>query len=152
MAASGFKTLEVTVRLARIEDASPIAQLSAQLGYPVASEDVEQRITQLNQTADSVVYVAEVHDGHVVGWIHAFVCRTIESDSRAEIGGLVVDERHRRSGAGRLLMQHAEKWARERGCKAVNLRTNVVRKDAHNFYQSLGYNLVKTQHAFRKNL
>jgi GNAT superfamily N-acetyltransferase len=50
------------------------------------------------------------------------------------------------------LIQHTESWARQQGCKAVNLRTNVVRKDAHAFYESLGYNLAKTQHAYRKEL
>ena len=49
-------------------------------------------------------------------------------------------------------MRRVEQWARKHGCKSVNLRSNVARKDAHAFYQSLGYNLVKTQHVFQKNL
>lgn len=152
MIATRLKSPAVSVRAALIEDASRIAQLSAQLGYPASPEDVERRLRLTAQSPENVVYVAALQDGQVIGWLHAFVYRTIESDSRAEIGGLVVDVRHRRSGAGRLLMGHAEQWAREQGCKAVNLRTNIVRKDAHAFYESLGYKLVKTQHAFRKSL
>ncbi len=152
MAASGLKTPAASIRAAKIEDAFRISHLSAQLGYPVSPEDVERRLRLTRQNPENVVYVAALQDGHVIGWIHAFVYRTIESEPRAEIAGLVVDEHYRRSGAGRLLMRHAEQWAREQGCSAVNLRTNVVRKDAHAFYESLGYNLVKTQHAFRKSL
>jgi GNAT superfamily N-acetyltransferase len=71
---------------------------------------------------------------------------------QAEIGGLVVGESHRGQGVGQLLMQQAEEWARARGCRAVYLRTNVIRTDAHRFYERLGYTRIKTQHAFRKNL
>ena len=152
MAATGLKAPAVSVRAATIKDAPRIAELSAQLGYTASPEDVERRLRLAGQNSENAVYVAVLPDGHVVGWLHAFVYRSIESDSRAEIAGLVVDERHRRSGAGRRLIQYAESWAREQKCTAVNLRTNVVRTDAHAFYESLGFILVKTQHAYRKNL
>ncbi len=113
---------------------------------------MQRRLNQIQRDPENVVYVAAFQDGYGIGWLHAFVCRYIESDSRAEIGGLIVDEQHHRSGAGRLLMRHAEQWARESGCDGVNLRTNIVRNEARAFYQSLGYDLIKTQHAFRKVL
>jgi GNAT superfamily N-acetyltransferase len=74
------------------------------------------------------------------------------ADPQAEVGGLVVDEGYRRRGIGRLLMQQAEQWACEKGCWAVYLRSNVVRKDAHAFYEGIGYSNVKTSLAFRKTL
>jgi GNAT superfamily N-acetyltransferase len=76
----------------------------------------------------------------------------VERDPRAEVGGLVVDERFRGSGVGRLLMQQAEDWAREKGYREVVLRSNVIREHAHRFYESLGYTVTQTQKHFRKNL
>jgi GNAT superfamily N-acetyltransferase len=64
----------------------------------------------------------------------------------------VVDEQARGAGVGRALMARAEQWARDHGCVAVTLRTNVVRTEAHAFYEKLGYGNVKTQHAYRKRL
>jgi len=55
--------------------------------------------------SDHTVLVA-VENGRVVGWGHAYVRRLVESDVSAEVGGLVIDKEVRRSGAGRLLMQH----------------------------------------------
>jgi len=49
-------------------------------------------------------------------------------------------------------MARAEAWAQEQDCQAVSLRSNVKRQGAHDFYQALGYSIVKTQHAFRKYL
>jgi len=94
----------------------------------------------------------EFADGRVVGWIHVCVSYWIESNPRAEIGGLVVDEARRGSGVGKLLMQHAEDWARSKRLEAVYLRSNVIRKDAHRFYERLGYKNIKTQYAFSKML
>ena len=97
-------------------------------------------------------YVAVLPETGVAGWIHFFLHKVVESDLRVEIAGLVVDETCRGRGVGKALMSRAEEWAREQGCRAVSLRSNVVRQEAHGFYQGLGYTILKTQHAFRKNL
>lgn len=142
----------VTVRVATPADAPQIARLSGQLGYPTTPEEAAQRLAQLEGDARHAVYVAESAPGEVVGWIHVEECHLIESDTRAEINGLVVDERHRSRGTGQILMEHAEQWARARGCRAAVLRSNVIRIRAHAFYEKLGYQTLKTQKYFRKNL
>ena len=75
LAAQASKSPAVSIRTAQIEDASRIAQLCAQLGYPVASNEVERRIARHNQTPENVVYVAALQDSQVIGWVHAFVFR-----------------------------------------------------------------------------
>ena len=139
------------IRPARPADAAALAHLATQLGYPSSQEQVHQRLASLARDPEHVVQVA-VRDGQVVGWVHAFVCRLLESDPYAEIGGVVVDESCRGQGAGRLLLHHVERWARQKGCRAVSLRCNVLREQAHGFYEGLGYRRIKTQHTFRKEL
>ncbi len=136
----------------KIEDAEAAARLATQLGYPSTAEQIERRFHALREAADARVFVAEGADGTPVGWIHVFGRRMLESDPDAEIGGLVVDERLRGRGIGKALMAVAEEWAREKGYRAVCLRSNVIRKEAHEFYKGLGYEVVKTQHKLRKQL
>jgi GNAT superfamily N-acetyltransferase len=143
---------QAIVRLASTGDAERIAILCEQLGYPASQEEVQRRLKQILPGERHAVYVAELADGHVVGWVHVYVCPLVEADLQAEIGGLVVDESYRCCGTGRLLMQHAEQWARRQGCWAVRLRSNIVRQGAHVFYERIGYSTVKTQLAFRKVL
>jgi N-acetylglutamate synthase-like GNAT family acetyltransferase len=139
------------IRLATAEDAKRITVLCEQLGYPTSQEEVQRRLNQIRQDERHAVYVGEL-DSHVIGWAHVYVCRLMITELQAEIGGLVVDEHYRRSGAGRLLMQRAEQWARENECSAIYLRSNVIRKDAHAFYERIGYNKFKTSLVFRKAL
>jgi len=49
-------------------------------------------------------------------------------------------------------MQAAEDWARGQGLRAVRLRSNVIREKAHIFYRSIGYQQVKAQYTFEKEL
>lgn len=143
---------QVVVRPARIEDAEPLAELSGQLGYPASAEDVRERLERIVGEDDHVLYVAESPQGEVIGWIHIYLCPLVEMPLQAEIGGLVVDERHRGQGVGQRLLEQAERWAAGRGCSAVTVRSNVVRKRAHRFYIRLGYRLMKTQRVFTKSL
>ncbi len=145
-------TGSAVVRTATFADAPRIAELSGQLGYPATSEEVVQRLRKLEGDARHVIYVAESPSGEVIGWIHVQDCHLLESDTRAEVTGLVVGEGFRSRGAGRVLMQHAEQWARARGCGVVLLWCNVVRTRAHAFYEKLGYAVIKTQKVFRKIL
>ncbi len=142
----------VRIRAARESDAPRIAELSGQLGYPSTAEDVLGRMRGLVPAANHALIVAEIPAGDVIGWVHVSVNPLIENDARAEINGLVVAEGQRSLGAGRLLLEEAERWARERGCRTVSLRSNVIREGAHRFYERLGYEHYKTQKAFRKAL
>ncbi len=140
----------LVVRAATIADVPRLAELCGQLGYPSTIQEVEQRLRLVQPDDEAAVFVAEQPGGQVVGWVHVSISRTIEVDPSAEIGGLVVDQSRRSEGVGRLLMERAEAWAREKGCTAVTLRSNVIRERAHAFYENLGYTVIKTQKAFRK--
>jgi GNAT superfamily N-acetyltransferase len=145
-----------TVRPAVLPDAAVIARLSGELGYPSSPEQVKERLAGLQSHPEHAVLVAEAQvspsESHVVGWVHAYVERTLESNPTVELGGLVVEETWRGSGIGRLLMGQVECWARATGCETVTVRSNVVRERAHAFYQRLGFGLVKTQDVFRKSV
>lgn len=139
------------VRPARPEDASALAPLSTQLGYPATTAEINARLAVILADPTQVVYVAEL-SGQVAGWVHAASYPTLESGAAVELRGLVVHENRRGMGLGRALVLQTEQWARERGVRVVRLRSNVVRTGAHGFYLRLGYAIVKTQHAFRKTL
>lgn len=129
-----------------------MAELSGQFGYPSTAEEIARRLSGMQNSTEHAVFVAPLADAEIAGWIGMFVSRSVEADARAEISGLVVDERYRSQGIGLRLLERAEQWAREKGCRAIGLRSNVIRDRAHAFYERNGYQHVKTQKSFRKNL
>jgi GNAT superfamily N-acetyltransferase len=140
------------IRKARRGDAGRIAQLSGELGYPASAEQIATRLRQLTPASKHAVFVAESQGASVIGWVHVSVSHLLESDTRAEVNGLIVAEGQRSEGAGAKLLQAAEEWARRRGCKGMNVRSNAIRERAHKFYEVHGYEHYKSQKAFRKPL
>jgi GNAT superfamily N-acetyltransferase len=63
------------------------------------------------------------------------------------VENVIVTERVRGQGVGKLVMNALEQFARQRGCSYIQLTTS--RPSAHGFYTSVGYSgdLVR---AFRK--
>lgn len=140
------------IRTPRTGDCSRMAELAGQLGYKATGVDIEKRLAGMDASPDYAVFVAELPSGEIAGWVGVFVYRCVEADTRAEINGLVVDDRMRSLGIGRHLMERAEEWARQKGCETVGVRSNVIRERAHAFYERLGYEHFKTQKSFRKDL
>jgi ribosomal protein S18 acetylase RimI-like enzyme len=73
----------------------------------------------------SIVATALVgHDGHR-GWVYY----------------LAVDTNHRGKGYGRIMMDAAECWLRERGIEKLQLLVRADNSQIKGFYQSLGYSM-----------
>jgi GNAT superfamily N-acetyltransferase len=113
---------------------------------------MRSRLERVRGDEHQLVAVAENQHNEIIGRLHLTIARPSLAEPAANIAGLVVDQRFRHHGVGRALMQHAEAWAAHRGSKSVSLRSNIVRDEAHAFYERLGYERVKTQHAYRKHL
>jgi len=143
---------EVKIRRARQTDASRIAELSGQLGYPTTTRQMAGRLNSALKMQNGACFVAETKTDGVIGWVHVSVTPLLEVERRAEVNGLVVAEQVRSRGAGGKLLTAAEKWSRKRGCVGMSVRSNVLRERAHSFYLRQGYEHYKTQRAFRKTL
>jgi GNAT superfamily N-acetyltransferase len=142
---------EVVVRRATPADAASVARLCVQLGYAATADEAAARLRMIDSRPDQLVLVAE-NGGAVVAWIDLHIEHSIAAGKTVQIAGLVVDENHRGFGVGQLLMRHAEEWARSNRCGSVRLRSNIIRSQAHQFYEKLGYKVTKTQKAFAKEL
>ena len=143
--------LSERIRRARVSDREELARLSTALGYPMSADEAEKRLGEIAGHPDHVLLVAEA-DGRASGWIQVSLTRIFESARQAEIAGLVVAEASRGRGIGRRLVEEAARWARENGCGALRVRTNVIREAAQRFYRREGFADVKTQRVLEKNL
>ena len=141
----------ISIRQARLADAPALASLATQLGYPSSTLQVEKRMSVALPDPKHRILVACSGSG-VVGWAHAYLCCLLESDLYVELGGMVVDASHQGCGVGTRLLGQVEEWAVQMGASAVSVRSNIIRREAHKFYCTRGYGLIKTQHAFRKPL
>ncbi len=139
------------IREIRTEDAEAAAQLSTELGYPVTTAAMAQRIRRRAEMGGRAVFVALVDDV-VAGWVDVGTTDHLQNEPYGEIGGLVVSEAYRSAGVGAALVLRAEQWIREQGLARVTVRSQIKRERAHRFYLRQGYERVKTSAVFSKVL
>jgi len=142
----------VKIRRARSSDAPQLAELTTQLGYPTTPAAVSKILRKMKTAGTNQLFVAESSAQQVIGWTHVSIDHLLETGTRAEINGLIVADGHRSLGAGALLLDAAEAWAREHGALEMSVRSKIQRERAHHFYLRQGYDHYKTQKAFRKPL
>ena len=128
-------------------DTAAITGLSDQLGYPLSQEQILQNIKVVLANRDHDLFVAEYHN-KVIGWIGVAQIIMIEMSPYCEINGLVIDEQYRGKGIGKLLIEKAKQWGKEKGNDTLRVRCNVKRKETHLFYRRLGFIETKEQKNF----
>lgn len=148
---SSEPTLAIAVRPAIDADASALAELSGQLGYAADAATTARRLRTMRAHGHGEVLVAECSTA-IRGWVAVTLSTTLTHDAQAEIVGLVVDAGSRGRGVGAVLVGAAEQWSREHGCAQLRVRSNVLREDAHRFYEREGHLRLKTQVLFGKSL
>jgi GNAT superfamily N-acetyltransferase len=141
----------LTIREVAVEDLPAIRKLLKQLGCDLSVAEVGVRFEAVARTADHSLIVAE-QDGDVIGLLHLYARPALDKAPEIIVQALVVDEVARGSGAGRMLMEAAERWADQRGFTSVALASHIARSGAHAFYKRLGYRIEATSHLMRKRL
>jgi len=139
----------IDIREARASDASVLTKLIVDLGHPITEHDIRRNLERL-ATMGLLPLVATA-GGEVIGLCGLSEMVTIHRDAPVgRISILVVAEQHRSGGIGALLVAEAEKRLAARGCKMVEVTSNVRRERAHGFYEKLGYE--RTSFRFMKRL
>jgi ribosomal protein S18 acetylase RimI-like enzyme len=122
-----------------MNDAAALAQLMCELGYQTTKSEMRMRMERITADERYRTFVA-VCDGKVCGMIGTLTYPSYEyNDPNGRIVALEIMSTMRRRGIGRALIATAEKNFAQRGIRRVALNTRLTREDAHEFYESLGY-------------
>ena len=142
------------VRPAVSEDFDAVTALLEELGRPEVTDDTREECRAIfeRQVADrEAAHLVAEDEGAVVGFcsLH-FRDRLNFTTPDAWVPDLIVAEGARRRGAGRALLEEAERQARERGCWMLTLESAHRRVEAHLFYTAFG--MSDTAKSFEKRL
>ena len=145
------------VRLANEDDIPHILELYRQLAITTSPtelsrsstlDDYRRAFAQIQAFTGYELLVAE-EQGEVVGTLVLLIVPNLSHGALpwAVVENMVVDNKYRRRGIGKLLMEYAVARAKETGCYKIQLSSAKRRKEAHRFYRSLGFEA--SAHGFR---
>jgi GNAT superfamily N-acetyltransferase len=95
---------------------------------------------QIQRDANHELIVAELN-GKVIGTLHLIFLPSLsyQGGLRAQVESVRMDQTCRGQGIGSKLMKWTIERAREHGAHIIQLTTHGSRKDAHRFYERLGF-------------
>lgn len=131
-------------------DATEMARLADELGYPMTPAAMERRLERLLPDALHHIAVASDASGKLVAWMHVEHRDSLDEGGRAELMGLIVDPSNRGAGIGRQMVDVAENWASAKGLSRLTVRSNTARRVSHPFYETVGFTRTKTQRVYVK--
>lgn len=144
------------IRVATEDDLPRIVELLTQLSLDTPREDpgpplpdaYHAAFRKIEATPDQQVLVLE-QEGRIVGSAMFLIVLNLSHKGRpyAVIENVVVDATERGAGHGEALLRYAIEEARRAGCYKLSLTSNKQRKDAHRFYERLGF--TATHEGFR---
>lgn len=136
--------VKVEIQEARDEDLPAILPLYAQPdvdnGKVLSIEQAQKIFARIKSYPEYRIYVAKTED-RIVGTFALLIM-----DNLAHMGApsgivedVVVDPYWQGKGIGKQMMRFAIKRCKEMGCYKLALSSNIKRKAAHRFHESLGF-------------
>jgi GNAT superfamily N-acetyltransferase len=140
--------MSLNFRQAAREDLPEIVQMLADDFLGATREKYEIPLPQsyikafeeIETDKNNELIVAE-KDGEIIGTLQITFTPSIsfKGGKRATVESVRVAEKFRGQGVGKQLMQWTIKRAKEENCFVLQLTTNAERKNAHRFYEDLGF-------------
>lgn len=141
-------TMQVMLRDARREDVPAIVAMLADDALGASREVTAEPLPAtyyaafdaLARDPNNRLLIAEVN-GEIVGTLQITFIHGLsrQGAKRALIEAVRVASLHRGKGFGEQIIREAVEMARRAGCAMVQLTTDKSRKDAHRFYERLGF-------------
>ncbi|NUU64112.1 GNAT family N-acetyltransferase [Paenibacillus agri] len=112
-----------------------------------------EEVFKLVKADNRYILLGAFIDGELLGSVMGILCYDLVGDCRPfmVIENVVVSSRARRQGVGKKPMVRIEEIARERDCYYMILVSGEQRKEAHIFYETLGFRDEKVE-GYRKHL
>ena len=144
---AGAGDLEAIIRLHEEDELGSHGDLWS----PETRPAYEAAFAAIQRSPDNRLFVA-VDREEVVGTFQlTFIPNlTGRGAMRVKVESVKVKAARRSGGIGAQMMAFAEHYAREQGARAMELTSNKTRKDAHRFYERLGF--ARSHEGFKKKL
>lgn len=120
---------ELTIHLSQVE-----------MSRSPSPDDVREVFAEICADPRHELSVAE-EGGEVLGTVVLLIVPNLSHSATpwAIVENLIVGEKYRREGYGRMLLEHVIARAEEKGCHRIELCSDLRRKEAHQLYSSVGF-------------
>ena len=132
----------ISINTIELSDLEQYASLYEELfGSKTNLYQLEKMIIKISSNPDYILIKAIDDNKQLLGSVMGITCIDTVGECQPfmVLENLVVSEKSRRQGVGKKLVSYIEELARKRNCYFIMLMSLAKRKEAHMFYESIGY-------------
>ena len=143
----------LTLQTATVDDLESLAHLFEELSGETTDRCMMKEDFKLIESNPNYVVLTAKEDNLVVGSVMGIICLDLVRQCKPfmVIENVVVNSAWRGRGIGAKLMEEIEEIGQQRECYYTMFVSGGHRKEAHQFYKSVGYDLDLVQ-GFKKYL
>ncbi|MNW43199.1 Predicted N-acetyltransferase YhbS [Fontibacillus panacisegetis] len=142
----------ITIRQITRDDLKDLSQLYDDLIDKKTNYKKLVEVFETIKSNDNYYILGAFKDSELVGSVMGIICQDIVGECRPfmVIENVIVSNHIRRQGIGKKLMAKIEIIARDRNCYYIIFVSGGQRKEAHAFYEKLGFKDEKVE-GYRKH-
>lgn len=143
----------ITIRSIKENELLALSQLYQELMGQQTNQLKLEQVYRTIQHNEQYIILGAFDEEQLVGSLMGIICHDLVGDCKPfmVIENVIVSPVVRRQGVGKKLMQEIENMARQRDCYYIIFVSGEQRKDAHQFYERLGFKDEKVE-GYRKHL
>lgn len=143
----------ITIRSIKENELLALSQLYQELMGQQTNQTKLEQVYRTIQHNEQYIILGAFDEEHLVGSLMGIICHDLVGDCKPfmVIENVIVSPLVRRQGVGKKLMQEIENMARQRDCYYIIFVSGEQRKEAHQFYERLGFKDEKVE-GYRKHL
>ncbi len=146
--------MKIKIRIAIEDDIDFLVQFAKQLYN--SGEDLHEDFHNLLKDDDAVVFLAYDQNKNVIGFAHVEIRHDyVEGCKTNNVGyleGIFLQPEYRSFGVGKMLVEKAIKWAKEKGCTEFASDCEVSNDISVKFHESVGFHEVNRIVCFKMDI
>lgn len=143
------------IRKADINDLSVLTRLASALWNDCSESDLKDGFSSVLADGDCACFIKYVDD-RAVGFAQCGLRRDyVEGTNSSPVGyleGLFIEERSRRKGYAKELLQECESWAISKGCREFASDCELSNADSIAFHKKAGFEEANRIVCFKKDI
>ncbi len=145
------------IKQATVDDLDAWAALRIKLWPDCSSEASRSEALEILESKREAcfLFVADEDQNAVVGFVEISTRDYVDGCSSSPVGyveGVFVEERYRKRGIGKLLIERGYEWMLGKGCSEVGSDASLDNNESIAFHERIGFEEVERQVVFMKKL
>ncbi|PDH46099.1 MAG: GNAT family N-acetyltransferase [Flavobacteriales bacterium MED-G15] len=131
----------LTFKLLTNDNIREIVVLGQQLHQKLTLKQVEEYQNQMFEFSTYNCFGLFLND-QLIGISSGWITIRLYSGKQFEVDNVIINSSDQSKGYGKKFFEFIENWAKQNGCKTIELNTYVKNSRSHKFYYNIGYSII----------